>query len=46
MGTKLRDRVGVVVWPPHSVSAVFLASDDAGLMTSQTLVVDAGRKLW
>ena len=26
--------------------AVFLASDDSALMTSQTLVVDAGRKLW
>jgi 3-oxoacyl-[acyl-carrier protein] reductase len=27
-------------------AAVFLASDDSALMTSQTLVVDAGRKLW
>lgn len=27
-------------------AAVFLASDDSALMTSQILVVDAGRKLW
>ncbi len=27
-------------------AAVFLASDDSALMTSQLLVVDAGRKLW
>jgi NAD(P)-dependent dehydrogenase (short-subunit alcohol dehydrogenase family) len=27
-------------------AAVFLASDDSALMTSQALVVDAGRKLW
>jgi NAD(P)-dependent dehydrogenase (short-subunit alcohol dehydrogenase family) len=27
-------------------AAVFLASDDSRLMTSQVLVIDAGRKLW
>src|SRR5579885_2705473 len=39
--------LGTLMQPEDVVgTAVFLASDDSRLMTSQVLVIDAGRKLW